>query len=189
MPNIRTCSKCLENKVRILTGTLRADRSPRCIDDKGRVWSRGVCPDCVVIRNSIYKRNAKERGLHNLLCSRCNITVPQNRIHQKYCSRQCKLAARQDRLLAISHTNEYKARRKHNANMSRARRELRSVAWANAEKIREVYANCPDGYDVDHIIPLNGKTVSGLHVHNNLQYLTKLENSKKSNRFEGNGNA
>lgn len=57
--------------------------------------------------------------------------------------------------------------------------------WANQEKIKEIYMNKPDGYHVDHIIPLRGKLVSGLHVENNLQYLTHIENSKKRNKFIG----
>ena len=58
-------------------------------------------------------------------------------------------------------------------------------SWANMDKIREIYVNRPEGYHVDHIIPLRGKKVSGLHVENNLQYLPALENMKKHNTFKG----
>lgn len=71
------------------------------------------------------------------------------------------------------------------ARKSGLKRKLRVPKWADQEKIDEIYRNKPDGYHVDHIIPLNGKTVSGLHVHNNLQYLSIEENRLKSNKFIG----
>lgn len=55
--------------------------------------------------------------------------------------------------------------------------------WANLDKIKEFYLNCPEGYQVDHIIPLKGRNVCGLHVENNLQYLTKIENLQKGNKY------
>jgi len=64
----------------------------------------------------------------------------------------------------------------------RARLYNRIPSWANIEQINEFYSNA-NGYEVDHIIPLHGKLVRGLHVLNNLQYLTKEENQEKSNKF------
>lgn len=65
----------------------------------------------------------------------------------------------------------------------RAEFSHRVVSWSDVEKIRQFYNNCPDGFHVDHIVPLNGKVVCGLHVLNNLQYLTAAENLEKSNKF------
>jgi len=48
--------------------------------------------------------------------------------------------------------------------------------WADMSKIKEIYLNCPDGYDVDHIHPLSK---GGLHVHYNLQHLPMTENRIK----------
>ena len=39
-------------------------------------------------------------------------------------------------------------------------------------------------WDVDHIIPLCGKKVSGLHVYNNIQVIPKSMNVKKHNKYE-----
>lgn len=58
--------------------------------------------------------------------------------------------------------------------------------WLTKEQINEmtnIYINCPKGYEVDHIIPLQGKIVSGLHVPSNLQYLPREANRKKSNKY------
>ena len=38
-------------------------------------------------------------------------------------------------------------------------------------------------HEVDHIIPLQGKLVSGLHIPINLRIITRLENRKKRNDY------
>ena len=65
----------------------------------------------------------------------------------------------------------------------RAVKLQRTPSWADLKAISKFYEDCPKGYEVDHIIPLQGRNVSGLHVLGNLQYLTKSDNCKKSNKF------
>lgn len=68
-------------------------------------------------------------------------------------------------------------------------RKARVPAWANLGEIKAVYEHAGSlralGLDVhvDHIIPLNGKTVSGLHVQNNLRVILASDNLAKGNKL------
>lgn len=70
-----------------------------------------------------------------------------------------------------------------------ARKANAMPAWADQEKIGAFYTEARRltestgiQHHVDHIYPLRGKFVSGLHVHFNLQVLTALENQSKGNK-------
>ena len=66
----------------------------------------------------------------------------------------------------------------------RAKKLQRTPQWSDLDQIKQIYANCPDNLAVDHIIPLQGEFVSGLHVPENLQYLDLSTNSTKGVFFD-----
>lgn len=84
-------------------------------------------------------------------------------------------------------------------NSSTAKRRaalLRAIpAWADLAAIKSIYddcwdvntnaklAGCTDNFVVDHIIPLQGETVCGLHTINNLRIIPAQENASKLNKL------
>lgn len=62
--------------------------------------------------------------------------------------------------------------------------------WADRAAIKAIYDEAASltkktgtRHEVDHIVPLNGEFVSGLHVHWNLRAIPHYENRAKSNKF------
>jgi hypothetical protein len=101
------------------------------------------------------------------------------------------------RAVAPEILREYKrntnARRPYKRRARQAHRRARQVDatpwWADRSAIDEIYALADlmtrllgRTYVVDHIVPLKGKTVCGLHLHVNLQVISEAENSLKSNK-------
>jgi 5-methylcytosine-specific restriction endonuclease McrA len=82
----------------------------------------------------------------------------------------------------------------HNADR-RAKGFLATPRWLTKDHrvaMRSLYKDAVErsslygvSYVVDHIIPLNGKTVCGLHVPWNLRVISEEENLHKGNRYEG----
>lgn len=105
--------------------------------------------------------------LDNKECEMCGIEFSPKRKDAKYCSSKCRKKLHK----------QTKGLRK--------RAEMERRLNIPFSEISKFYDNCPEGYHVDHIIPLKNDSVSGLHVPWNFQYLSPSENIKKSNSFDG----
>ena len=94
-----------------------------------------------------------------------------------------------------SRNAEYKRNNKDTINALVAKRRSaklqRTVAWADLDAIKGFYKRAQIlseatgiPMEVDHVYPLQGELVSGLHVESNLQILPAAVNASKSNKFK-----
>lgn len=103
---------------------------------------------------------------------------------------QLWMQANKDRLQAYhSEYREHNKARKYVSNAQRRAQEKRATpAWADpfemecVYKLRMAYQAIGLDVHVDHIVPLNGKTVCGLHTPDNLRIISAEENLRK-NRY------
>lgn len=140
-------------------------------------------------------------------CVHCNTVftaVYANR--HLYCSKKCKnqfFAQRNPQYFAQKFKEYYENNKEYlskasarwakknpgaNAFLSSKRKKAvkrATPAWADLTAIRFFYENTPEGMEVDHEVPIQGKTVCGLHILSNLQYLTRSQNASKSNKLKG----
>ncbi len=101
---------------------------------------------------------------------------PKGDSKRKYCSNACQASTRK-----VSNETLKKSAAARQARYRAKHGYLRAYApGANQQLIKKIYDNCPEGHEVDHIIPLSK---GGLHHENNLQYLTISENRKKGNKL------
>jgi len=119
-------------------------------------------------------KGVRRHGTSPYLCEFCGEKT-RSKDH-KFCSRICFGQASKK---SIEHQRAVNAERQ-----GRYRSKKYRVVDSSADraKIKSFYLACPEGYEVDHIIPLSR---GGLHHENNLQYLIKEQNRRKGNRMVG----
>ena len=95
-----------------------------------------------------------------------------------------KYAAQLAAKVSKPRTPEQKARHASKQSLRCRRMQKACPPWADQRAITAIYlAAQQQGMHVDHVIPLQGKFVSGLHVETNLQLLTPTANYRKRNKF------
>lgn len=130
------------------------------------------------------------------LCLRCNV----KRVLSKTDSKKKAEYDKNRRKKKFTEMSEYESQRRKlphrkalNAFHGRKRKLIvkqQTPSWADLGAIKDVYLSAQElgekfnmNYHVDHIIPLRGENVCGLHVENNLQLLEGSLNVRKSNQL------
>jgi 5-methylcytosine-specific restriction endonuclease McrA len=192
--NVKTCSSCRIEK-------------PLSQFGKNRIKKDGLCAACKDCRNARKKQHYYANRDSEIAAARAwNVANPEaakrnrrasfernrERINKKARERY---AQERDRIAAANSAwrkanpakcREIKSRR-------RAAKLQRTPKWLTQEHKRQIFEIYKQALEsckflgveihVDHIVPLQGKNVSGLHVPWNLQLLTGPDNSQKRNRL------
>ena len=137
-------------------------------------------------------------------CSRCKEELPVSQFHMRNRKRKdgstyqtayahCKSCRRIDNR-KHEHTPTGKASKKRNSALRDRRNRQATPKWLTSEQKQQIVAiyehmrDCRtvtgEDYHVDHIVPLRGDNICGLHVPWNLQVLPAYVNISKSNSFE-----
>ena len=82
------------------------------------------------------------------------------------------------------------AMRNMDASARRSAQSMATPAWADRKAMLAFYVRAKElsestgqQYHVDHVVPILGRNVCGLHTEHNLQILSAVENSRKNNRL------
>lgn len=159
---MKTCKKCLVNK----------DSSQFYADKKAKDGLFSYCKECQKsYRLAYYNANAEAEKGRFKAYRETNVDATKLR-QQKYYA---------------NNKSTYNARTR----KRQAAKLQRTPAWLTQGDMFEmecIYKYCSAlrsiglDYEVDHIIPLQGKEVSGLHVPTNLQVIYSAQNRSKHNK-------
>ena len=171
----KVCTKCAVSK----------SASDFYVDSR-RGYLRGKCKECLKQEDKSYRTANPEKKVAQVTRWRDANAGKWKSYIQSYVEQN------KDRIKEYRTTWNAQNRPRINALMAKRKaRELQALpSWADLDAIKTEYALakwCSKvtgiQYEVDHIIPLQGKKVCGLHTANNLQVIPMSDNRKKNNQF------
>lgn len=179
----KICSKCEVEKELSAFNNLK----------KSSDGKKPSCRECQAIyRKEYYSKNReKELQMHKEYCKDNREKVKKMRADRwkVYGPTQKKEKAEYDRQYRLENKNKIQVRQAGH----RSKKRKATPKWLSKEQkqyMEKFYSHCQvleqitgNKFHVDHIVPLNGKNVSGLNVPWNLQVLPASENHKKSNKL------
>lgn len=146
--------------------------------DKKRGWLSSWCKPCKIqhrkdnIATELENQRVRRRARN--ICNICN-TKPADFQH-RYC-KSC-------------HKENIKIKKREDKALYKSRLRKAKPKWANGFFLREIYdlarlrtSMTGIEWHVDHMIPIRGINVSGLHTHENLRVILGKENIEKGNHY------
>jgi hypothetical protein len=159
---------------------------------KKKSAKNGLEPQCKICHRAYgrtYRQNNPEKEKEHHKKYRKNNKEKVKERQKKYCQDNQEKVKEQQR--------EYQQNNKGKVNASTAKRRAARLQatpkWVSKEQLLEIKGFYIEAarrteetgikHHVDHILPIQGENVTGLHVPWNLQILTAEENRKKSNKI------
>ncbi len=144
-----------------------------------------TCSQCKIAKElTNFKAHVLAKDKLHTWCKSCS-----NKYNREYRKLKPEQKRKDQALYRKRHPEKVNA----NAAKRDAAQKLRLPKWLTKEQLDQINQFYQDSsyltqytkveFEVDHIVPILGKNVSGLHVPWNLQLLTATENNKKGNRL------
>lgn len=194
---MRTCTKCGADKpgsefhkdASALGGISR--RCKECARAHVRKWNLDNSDRKASSRKAYYaiEENRKKKNQCDSEYRAENVEA-KRALNRAYAANNSAIIVERVRKWRAENPERSAAQRRKDTATRRAFIKRACPPWADHAKIAEVYALADRltretgiPHDVDHIFPIAGKRVCGLHVHQNLRAIPARENRKKSNKF------
>ena len=173
---MKTCSKC----------NLAQPFTNFSLDKSKKDGYRTTCKDCKKLVDTAYA----EKNVEILAKKRKERYLKRYEIERQQQAEYCRLNPEKIKV----HRERYKRTNKGTVNATTRKRQAQKInatpAWADLEQIKRIYTLCAKVsertgvlHHVDHIIPLKGKDVCGLHTEKNLRVIPAKMNLEKSNKY------